>query len=326
MANGITGSGRTKPFCIGCFLTVPYSFHAYGKDYPAAFPPPVLELQSGHKLDLSIENELASHIGVKSDSLYETNFHTHGLHVSPLSMGDNIYTSINDTEPQIEPNAMRVRIPVPTNQSAGLNWYHVHHHEQTNPQVYGGLAGLLTVGDPLSPWPKYRKGGAQEIKQRYLSLSEVNLQKTDLQGQEADPAGLTRLLPYGGTRGVTQNLGSGKVQGNWQKRINGQLNPVISLRPGETQVWNLAATAAFGGFNLAITDAQLQNPWNATLLVIDGNVSDAKPLTLALSADSNRMQDRDANTLIMAGGRLTMAVMAPATPGTYYLIDGWGGE
>jgi len=38
------------------------------------------------------------------------------------------------------------------------------------------------------------------------------------------------------------------------------------------------------------------------------------------------MQDRVANTLIMSGNRLTMAVTAPKQPGTYYLIDGWGGN
>src|SRR5262249_49119643 len=33
-----------------------------------------------------------------------------------------------------------------------------------------------------------------------------------------------------------------------------------------------------------------------------------------------------AATLIMPGNRITLAVTAPKTPGTYYLIDGWGGQ
>ena len=37
------------------------------------------------------------------------------------------------------------------------------------------------------------------------------------------------------------------------------------------------------------------------------------------------MKDLAAATLVMPGNRLTMAVTAPTTPGTYYLIDGWGG-
>ena len=301
-----------------------YRFTAYGKAYAAGYPAPILALKPGQKLDVDIANQLAENVGVASDSLYETNFHTHGFHVSPLSMADNIYPSINDATGT--PDAMRVRIPLPDNQPEGINWYHVHHHTQTNPQVYGGLAGLITVGDPLDPWPKYKPEGARPLKQLYLMLSEVNLQKTDEAGQVADPAGLTRLLPYGGVGSVTQNLQAGKVQANWQKRVNGQLNPVIRLRPGETQVWNLAATGAFGGYNLAITDGQLQNPWQGTLLTLDGNAEGAKPLNMPLTADPARMQDRVANTLIMSGNRLTLAVTAPQQAGTYYLIDGWGGN
>ena len=299
-----------------------YRFTAYGKEYSAGYPAPILALKPGQKLDLDITNHLANGVGVPSDSLYETNFHTHGFHVSPLSMGDNIYPSINDAEGTA--NAMRVRIPLPDNQPDGINWYHVHHHTQTNPQVYGGLAGFITVGNPLDSWPRYKPDGSRPLKQLYLMLSEVNLQKTDEAGLVADPSGLTRLLPYGGTGSVTQNLS--KVQANWQKRVNGQLNPVMRLRPGETQVWNLAATGAFGGYNLAITDGQLQNPWQSTLLTLDGNADGAKPLSMTLTADPARMQDRVANTLIMSGNRLTMAVTAPKQPGTYYLIDGWGGN
>ncbi|MFN5745551.1 MAG: multicopper oxidase domain-containing protein, partial [Methylococcaceae bacterium] len=301
-----------------------YRFTAYGKAYAAAYPAPILALKRGQKLDINITNQLADNVGVPSDSLYETNFHTHGFHVSPLSMGDNIYPSINDASGAL--NVMRVRIPLPENQPDGINWYHVHHHTQTNPQVYGGLAGFITVGNPLDPWPRYKPSGLRPLKQLYLMLSEVNLQRTDEVGQVPEPSGLVRLLPYGGTGSVTQNLQPGKVQANWQKRVNGQLNPIIKLRPGETQVWNLAATGAFGGYNLAITDGQLQNSWQATLLTLDGNADGAKPLNMQLNADPARMQDRVANTLIMSGNRLTMAVTAPQQPGTYYLIDGWGGN
>ena len=318
----VSQSQSTPPGVQSFTSPYAYRFTAYGKQYAAAYPAPILALKPGQKLDISIANQLADSVGVPSDSLYETNFHTHGFHVSPLSMGDNVYPSINDASDA--PNAMRVRIPLPDNQPDGINWYHVHHHTQTNPQVYGGLAGFITVGDPLGPWPRYKPDGPRPLKQLYLMLSEVNLQKTDEAGQVADPSGVTRLLPYGSTGSVTQNLN--KVQANWQKRVNGQLNPVIHLRPNETQVWNLAATGAFGGYNLAITDGQLQNPWQATLLTLDGNADGAKPLSMPLTADPQRMQDRVANTLIMSGNRLTMAVTAPRQPGIYYLIDGWGGN
>ena len=198
---------------------------------------------------------------------------------------------------------MNVSINIPSNQPSGVNWYHVHRHMSTHEQVYGGLSGLLMIGDPLDPWPQYQ-GKIQEVN---MGITEVNIQDGHLTNFKAGAAG--------------KNFTNG-----WQKRINGQENPIIHIKPGETQVWNLGSIGPFGGANLAITDANLQNPWNGTILDQDGNGQNIRPYSLSLAADPARMQDLAAATLIMPGNRLTLAVTAPQTPGTYYLIDGWGGQ
>ena len=312
-----------------------YEIKAYGKTYPGSFPPPILQVQPGGELDFEITDELADGINSPSTSLFETNFHGHGLHVSPLSMGDNIYPIIQDPGTISEPMAMRVRIPIPKDQESGVDWFHPHRHLQTNPQVYGGLAGFLVVGDPMDPWPQYKANGRQPLKQQYLAFSEVNIQKTDPAGNTVDETGVNRLLVYGNYPGRGSPTSTKKPIDYWQKRINGQLNPVIIFRPGETQIFNMAAIGAFGSFNVAVTDGQLSeaNPWPATLLVNDGNSSDPskilgmdiKPYSLNLNADASRMRDQVAPTLLMPGNRLTMALTAPKVPGTYYLVDGWGG-
>lgn len=314
-------------------LVYGYAVKAYGKTYPAQFPGPILQLNQGEKLDLDLLDELQTSNGMPSGSLYETNFHGHGLHVSPLSMGDNIYPVIQDPGTPTEPQGMRVRIPIPKNQESGFDWYHPHKHMQTHQQVYGGLAGLILIGDALDPWPQYKQGGRQPLKQRYIGLSEVNIQKTNADGTQIQPNGPNRLLSYGASNSTQPQTSSPTPSNFWQKRVNGQLNPVIQMRPGATEVWNIISMGAFGSFNIAITDSQLQNPWNATLLAFDGNESDhsrtqgidIKPLPMILSADDNRMNDLLASTLLMPGNRITMAVTAPKKPGTYYLIDGWGG-
>ncbi|MEY2696759.1 MAG: hypothetical protein RL333_897 [Pseudomonadota bacterium] len=323
-------------------LVYGYAVKAYGKSYPAQFPGPILQLNQGEKLDLDLLDELQTSNGMPSGSLYETNFHGHGLHVSPLSMGDNIYPVIQDPGTPTEPQGMRVRIPIPKNQESGFDWYHPHKHMQTHQQVYGGLAGMIVIGDALDPWPQYKQGGSNPLKQRYIGLSEVNIQKTNTAGTQIDPNGPNRLLVYASANSTQPQLLTNNCFGNangsvpqcsWQKRVNGQLNPVITMRPGTTEVWNLISMGAFGSFNIAITDSQLQNPWNATILAFDGNESDhfktqgidIKPLPMVLSADNNRMNDLLASTLLMPGNRITMAVTAPKKPGTYYLIDGWGG-
>ena len=334
--NASQSSGNQNTLVYG------YAIKAYGKSYPAQFPPPILQVNQGQKLDIDLIDHLETHNGMASGSLYETNFHGHGLHVSPLSMGDNVYPTINDPGTATEPQVMRVRIPIPRNQESGFQWFHPHHHTQTHQQVYGGLAGMLLTGDVMDPYPKYKAGGSQPLKQRFLAFSEVNIQRTSQDGTTIDETGPNRLLvyatanapnPQGGKTNCFGNAKGSVPQCSWQKRVNGQLNPVITMRPGATEVWNLISMGAFGSFNVAITDSQLQNPWNATIFAFDGDESDGgktlgldvKPLPTVLSADDNRMNDLLAATLLMPGNRMSMAVTAPKKPGTYYLIDGWGG-
>ncbi|NDH95615.1 MAG: hypothetical protein EBZ13_14015, partial [Planctomycetia bacterium] len=145
-------------------------------------------------------------------------------------------------------------------------------------QVYGGLAGTIQIGETLDAWPQY-KGKFEEVT---LALSEVNIKD-----------------------GVIDALGTsdGYMIG-WQKRINGQLNPKMTMRPGETQIWNLANIGSRGLYNLALTDENLENPWQATILAVDGNETDMRPLPLPLSADPLRMQNALAPTAIPGGGRL----------------------
>jgi len=269
-----------------------YQFDAYGTSYPASFPGPTLQFNPGDTLKLSITNDLSTNLDANEIA---TNFHFHGGHVPAMGQGDNVYRSLGPGE------TMEVVIPVPAvSQSAGTNWYHPHHHMSTHVQVYGGLAGTIQIGETLDAWPQY-KGDFEEVT---LALSEVNIKD-----------------------GVIDALGTsdGYMIG-WQKRINGQLNPKMTMRPGETQIWNLANIGSRGLYNLALTDENLENPWQATILAVDGNETDMRPLPLPLSADPLRMQNALAPTAIPGGGRLAMAVTAPTEPGTYYLIDGWGGD
>lgn len=272
-----------------------YEVTAYGQTYQAQFPGPVYVLSPGETLALHVTDSLAP-TGT-AEVVFNTNLHAHGLHVSPLSDGDNVYREI------VPGQGMDVSIFVPEDHAQGLNWYHVHRHGSTHDQVYGGLAGFLQVGDPLAPWPQYQ----DTITQVYLGMSEVNIQDGHLTNYLANKTGA-------------------QFWTGWQKRVNGQVNPTLKMQPGETQVWNMGSIGAFGGFNVAITDGNLANPWNATLLVQDGNGKHIQPYSLALAADSARMKDLAAATLMMPGNRLSMAVTAPTTPGTYYLIDGWGGQ
>ena len=279
-----------------------YQFDAYGTSYPAGFPGTMLQINSGDTLKLHLTNDLAGD-NDPTDPVFTTNFHYHGSHAPDLSQGDNVYV-------QLKPgDSMKVNIPISTYEnSVGVNWYHPHMHEVSKQQVEGGLAGMIMVGDPLEPWPQYKK----TLTQVNMTISEVNI----------TPDGQYKMMT--GTDSSSY-YGDGYTEG-WQKRVNGQVNPIMHVRPGETQVWNMGQFGARGASNFVIADDNLENPWTATILSRDGASAFVHPYTVQLAASELRMNDISALTVLSPGNRVSMAVTAPTTPGTYYLMDGWGGE
>ena len=275
-----------------------YQFDAYGTSYSAGFPGTMLQINSGDTLKLNLTNELAGD-NDPSDPVFTTTFHYHGSHAPDLSQADNVYVQIKPGE------TVDVNIPISTYEnSVGYNWYHPHVHEVSKQQVGGGLAGVIMVGDPLEPWPQYKDA----LTQVNMTISEVNITEDGV---------MTSLS--------TTAAGADYTEG-WQKRVNGQMNPIMRIRPGETQVWNMGQFGARGASNFVIADDNLQNPWSATILSRDGASAFVHPYTVTLGADELRMNDISALTVLSPGNRMSMAVTAPTTPGTYYFMDGWGGE
>jgi len=279
-----------------------YQFDAYGESYSAGFPGTMLQINSGDTLKLHLINELAGD-NDPTNPIFTSNFHYHGSHAPDLSQADNVYVQIKPGE------IVDVHIPISTYEnSVGYNWYHPHLHEQSKKQVEAGLAGVIMVGNPLEPWPQYK----DELKQVNMTISEVNITEEG------------RLKNMVGTD--SSNFKGSGYTGGWQKRVNGQMNPTIRVRPGETQVWNMGQFGARGATNFVIADDNLKNPWTATILSRDGASAFVQPYTVELGADEIRMQDTSALTVLSPGNRMSMAVTAPTTPGTYYFMDGWGGE
>jgi FtsP/CotA-like multicopper oxidase with cupredoxin domain len=70
----------------------------------------------------------------------DTNFHTHGWHVSPYV--DNVFKSLVYAP---RPNVCVFKFQVRASQPPGTYWYHSHMHGISSVQVGGGLAGALIV-------------------------------------------------------------------------------------------------------------------------------------------------------------------------------------
>ena len=116
-----------------------------GKTYGPGLLGPTLVVNPGDTIEIELQNNLDE----------ETNFHTHGLHTSPIDISDNVLRVMpaNSNDP--------IRIEVPTDVAPGTYWYHAHLHGLTEEQVFSGLAGTLIVNGLTERLPAAAAAGAR---------------------------------------------------------------------------------------------------------------------------------------------------------------------
>jgi FtsP/CotA-like multicopper oxidase with cupredoxin domain len=134
-----------------------------------------------------------------------SNLHFHGLNVSPLGDSDNVFRLVKPGE------TARYRLALPADHPTGMFWYHSHMHQYARWQVWAGMSGGLVVEGLLEPFPTLRG-----ITDRVMLLKD--------------------LRPWPGGRLPNDIVTNDPAL----HTINGQLNPLIRIRPGETQLWRLA--------------------------------------------------------------------------------------
>jgi FtsP/CotA-like multicopper oxidase with cupredoxin domain len=107
-----------------------------GMVYNGKYMPEVWRLRAGDILTVTLHNQLSE----------ETNLHFHGLGVSPLNNGDNVFIHIGPNQ------TFTYQIKIPE-KHIGLFWYHPHAHGNVDRQIIGGLSGGILVegSDRLYP-------------------------------------------------------------------------------------------------------------------------------------------------------------------------------
>ncbi|MEW1657573.1 multicopper oxidase family protein [Streptomyces sp. NPDC093707] len=139
-----------------------------------------------------------------------TNLHTHGLFVSPRAPSDDIFLSIKYGQ------SYHYAYRLPRNHPTGTFWYHSHADMLSAPQVAGGESGLLVV----EGLKRHLPASLRHITEHTIALKDF---------QVAGDAIKTHPLSIGAAT---------------HRTVNGQQNPVIRIRPGETQLWRLANIGA----------------------------------------------------------------------------------
>lgn len=168
-----------------------------------------------------------------------TNLHTHGLHVAPEGPGpvdsvtgrrpvesDNVLLELPPGETQL------YEIAIPEDHAAGTFWYHAHVHGGTAVQVGSGMAGALIIesGDA-------RHGDLEAVPEIAAAADKVMV----LQQIWVDTSGTIEKPPS--TR--------------WPTLVNGQLAPVVKMRPGEVQRWRVVHAGVNDNLVISLEDNPL---------------------------------------------------------------------
>jgi FtsP/CotA-like multicopper oxidase with cupredoxin domain len=281
------------------------------RSYNGALVGPTLRVSPGDTLRPLLDNRLPVETPAQADSQFQqeagnafismrpytfntTNLHTHGLHVSPKGAGDNVLLAIG---PQ---SNFQYDIPLPDDHTRGTYWYHAHAHGSTAIQVGSSMAGALIVDDDPRAIP--RALAAANANEKIMVIQALLY---DTAGQAND---ITAFFPDPST-GTNPACTAGQSSCTWlssgrQVTINGQIVPVIRMRPGEVQRWRLIDATFRETIALTLQGHTLYEI--ATDGIYTGRL-DAWPAGTDL--------------LLYPGYRSDVLVQASATPGTYQLLD-----
>lgn len=108
-------------------------------------------------------------------------------------------------------------------QAPGTHWYHAHKHGSTAINVANGMVGAFIIegqyDDDLNTW----YGANWTQSQKVMVINQL---------------GSTPNLMHGGNPGAT-----GKIDKGPDFSINGQLKPVVTMQPGQVQMWRMVNTS-----------------------------------------------------------------------------------
>lgn len=151
-----------------------------------------------------------------------TNVHFHGLGVSPQDHGDNSMHMVKPGE------SWDYVIPIPKDHPPGVYWYHTHGHMAAERQLMGGLSGTLVIEGLQDEVIATRP-----LVERMMALKEYSPRRDGRLSNVPKPV-----------NGIVRS-------------INGQVDPVVAMRPGETQLWRISAQTANAYFRLTLKGAKI---------------------------------------------------------------------
>jgi len=185
-----------------------------------------------------------------------TNLHVHGLEAAPVR-GSDVFL-------HVEPGQTFHHVfRFPRTLMPGTYWYHSYAQPSMATEATDGMSGIIVV-DGLR---RHLPPNLRNITEHVIALKDVR-----------GPA----------RQGRGHAVGGATVGG----AVNGQINPVIRIRPGETQLWRLANISTGDYYRLHLRGQRFQ--------VI---AQDAHPVDRIWSADSLLIPAGARYDVLVEGGR-----------------------
>lgn len=221
------------------------------------------------------------------------NLHTHGLHVTPNTPGDDIYIEILPegtdhkyvTSADIHVGSFTNEYTL-VNHTPGTFWYHPHRHGSVAVQVASGAAGALIVeggDDTIDGVP-----GIKGVKEQVMLVQQI----TFIDGEPLD----------------FEQLWNFRATADWG--LNGTTSSAMSMQPGEVQRWRFVNTGFQDMAKLMLTadpaPSGTSTPYQVQLIAMDG-VNFVNPVMV------------DA-IYLPPGGRADIMVQAPAAAGNQLVL------
>ena len=288
------GGTLTTDLTVDYHDTVIAGCQTHLRGYDGALVGKTLRVRPGDTLSITLRNRLLPEPGPQPSDINTphnfntTNFHSHGLHVSPSGNADNVLRLM---PPQ---STSLVEIHIPQDHPTGTFWYHSHVHGSTALQVSSGMAGAIIVENPDDPRSLDSVPEIRAAKDQVLLLQQISY----------DATGEIENYDQFGPGGWAQ---SGRLP-----TINGQIMPVFELRPGEVQRWRLIHGGIRETFQIGITRQDGSDPWTLNEIALDG-------LSLGYMNSWKEVE-------LQPGYRSDVLVKAPPLPkgakeGVYYVYD-----
>lgn len=249
-----------------------------------------------------------------------TNVHFHGFHVSPQPPQDDVLLTVGPGDSfQYELD------PLPYTQTEGTHWYHPHKHGSTALQVLNGMAGTVIIEGPFDDWlDRFFQDQGHPLEDRVLVIQQIDegiehfkrfdplvYAKVAEDGTPVKENG--ELVPCGDSDPPeTCGCTPGSTYDPPTPAVDGHIDPVITMQPGEVQRWRLVGATMQASAHLRVRfphELQVYQIAQDGVRFAEATYRD-QPL-LDPTAPASGEPDQITELLIAPGNRVDLLVRAP---------------